>query len=246
MPSIENILLVSPDSDNESLWLTGEEERPGQVCNNMLPLGLATVAALTPPQIHVDIWDELVHGRIERNTRLARHYDLVGITGYKVHMPRCREIAAVFRQRGVPAAIGGPGVSGTPDAYRGDFDLLFVGEAEQIWPAFLADYARDGHRPEYHQIVKPELTDSPLPRWDSLRGDLSKYAMGCVQTTRGCPFDCEFCDVISLFGRRARHKPIDRVLEEIRVLAGLGVSSIFFSDDEFIGDPRYAKALLRD
>lgn len=242
---MRRILLVSPDSDNESLWITGEEASAGTVMNNMVPLGLATVAALTPPDIHVDIWDEVVHGRIGRETASDNTYDLVGITGYKTHMPRCREIAAVFRERGTRVAIGGPGVSGTPEAYRGDFDMLFIGEAERTWPQFLKDWEAGCHRDEYRQIVKPDLTNSPLPRWDSLVHDLPKYAMGCVQTTRGCPFDCEFCDVIYLFGRRARHKPIERVLEEVRALQRLGMASIFFCDDEFLGDPRYAKTLLR-
>lgn len=240
---MKNILLISPDSDNEGLWVTGEEVVG--VKNNMVPLGLATVAALTPTEFHVDIWDELVHGRIDEGTKFPRDYDLVGITGYKAHLPRCREVAAVFRGRGIPVAIGGPGVSGTPDAYRGDFDILFIGEAELTWPAFLEDWLAGKEQSEYRQIDKPDLAASPMPRWDSIVDDLPRYAMGCVQTTRGCPFDCEFCDVIYLFGRRSRHKPVDRVLEEVIALEKLGMKSIFFCDDEFIGDPRYAKSLLK-
>jgi Radical SAM superfamily/Domain of unknown function (DUF4070) len=239
---MKNILLVSPDSDNEGLWVTGEESMG--VTNNMVPVGLATVAALTPETYRVDIWDELVHGLIDEHTVFPREYDLVGITGYKAHLPRCREISRVFRTRGILVAVGGPGVSGTPDAYRGDFDILFIGEVEKIWPEFLSDWESGQYGSEYRQIDKPDLADSPIPRWGSLIQDLPRYAMGCVQTTRGCPFDCEFCDVIYLFGRRSRHKPIDRVLEEVAVMERLGMRSVFFCDDEFIGDPRYAKELL--
>jgi radical SAM superfamily enzyme YgiQ (UPF0313 family) len=74
--------------------------------------------------------------------------------------------------------------------------------------------------------------------------DFPLYANGCVQTTRGCPFDCEFCDVIYIYGRKPRHKPIDKVLDEIRVLQGYGMKTVFLCDDEFIGDPKYARELV--
>ncbi len=241
-----SILLVSPESDNEALWVSGDESTFSQVLNNVPPLGLATIAGLTPADIEVDIWDENVHGRIDRTTTFRRAYDLVGVTGYKVHLPRGREVARIFRERGTPVAAGGPGVSGSPNEYRGEFDYLFIGEAEFTWPEFLRDWQAGSPRPEYRQIDKPDLADSPLPRWDSIAGDFGRYAMGMVQTTRGCPFDCEFCDVIYLFGRRARHKPIANVLEEVKALQRLGMTTIFFADDEFIGDPKYTKALLRE
>ena len=238
----KNILLISPDQENEGLWVSGEEGP--EVKNNLVPLGLATLAALTPDTFHVDIWDEVVHGLIEDDTRLEKEYALVGITGYKAHLPRCRRVAAVFRKRGIPVVIGGPGVSGTPDDYRKDFDVLFIGEAELTWPRFLRDWENGGYRPEYRQIDKVDLTASPVPRWESIAGDISRYSFGAIQTTRGCPFDCEFCDVIYLFGRRPRHKQVDTVLEEIRVLQRLGAKKIFFADDEFIGDRKFVKELL--
>ncbi len=241
----KRILLVSPDSDNEALWVTGEEASADQVLNNLVPLGLATIAALTPEEHRVEIWDEVVRGRIDDETTFPHVYDLVGLTGFKAHLQRCREVAAVFRRRGIPVAIGGPGVSGSPDEYRDHFDILFIGEAEKTWPQFVKEWEFGAWKNEYRQIEKPDLADSPRPRWDSIVGDLPKYAMGGVQTTRGCPFDCEFCDVIYLFGRRARHKPIENVIEEVKALERLGVKAIFFADDEFVGDPKYTKALLR-
>jgi hypothetical protein len=239
---MKNILLVSPASDNEALW--GTEIEDLEVKNNMVPLGLATVAGLTPENITVNIWDENVHGLISTETEFDADYELVGITGYKAHLHRCRQLARIFRKRGILVAVGGPGVSSTPDHYRGDFDILFIGEAEITWPQFLIDWENNCYQTEYRQIEKPDLTLSPQPDWSSISQDLSKYAMGCVQTTRGCPFDCEFCDVIYLFGRRPRHKPIKKVLEEIKVLQRLGLPNIFISDDEFIGDPKYARDLL--
>ncbi|KKL02207.1 hypothetical protein LCGC14_2626630, partial [marine sediment metagenome] len=101
-------------------------------------------------------------------------------------------------------------------------------------------------KPTYYQIEKPELDQSPPPRWDSIEQDMPHYGMGAIQTTRGCPYDCEFCDVIYLFGRRQRHKSIRTVIEELRTMARFGYEWIFFCDDEFGGDRKYAKALLRE
>lgn len=238
-----HILLISPAADNEALWITGTEGP--EVKNNAPPLALVTIAALTPEECSVDIWDEIVHGVIDEETTFGKKYDLVGITGYKAHFPRCRRVAEIFRKRNIPIAVGGPGVSATPDEYQKFFDILFVGEAERTWPQFLADWQRGSYKSEYRQIESIEMSESPVPHWELIADDIRKYSLGSIQTTRGCPFDCEFCDVVYLFGRRPRHKPIDIVLAEVRLLEGLGFRSIFFCDDEFIGDPPYAKELLR-
>ncbi len=238
------VLLVSPLSDNESLWVTGEESV--EVKNNFPPLGLATIAALTPrAQYRVQLWDENIHGLVSDQVLKEQNPDLVGVTGYKHHLPRCRDIAGVVLRYGVPDAVGGPGVSGSPYDYRDDFDILFINEAEHTWPEFLNDWERGDFKPEYRQIGKPDLSTRPVPCWDSMVSEMDKYAMGTVQTTRGCPFDCEFCDVIYIFGRRPRHKPIETVLQEVRIQAGFGLKSIFFCDDEFSGHRKYAKQLLR-
>jgi radical SAM superfamily enzyme YgiQ (UPF0313 family) len=244
-PMPKNILLVSPDFDVETFWINEEEGACAEVVNNVAPLGLATVAGMTPPDYRVDIWDEVVHGRIDATTEFARDYDLVGVTGYNGHFVRARALASVFRDRGIPVVAGGPGVSGMPDRYRPYFDVLFIGEAERTWPRFLNDWSRGELQSEYRQIETIDLSDSPIPVWDSVVDDMNRYAMGAVQTTRGCPFDCEFCDVIYLFGRKSRHKPIENVLQEVAALEALGMKHVLFCDDEFIGDFRYTKDLLK-
>ena len=176
------------------------------------PLELATIAALTPDDIQVDVWDERVLGSICPSTRLARDYDLVAITGYLSDYRRVIELGDLFRARDVLAVVGGVGVTSAPQVFRGHFDVLFLGEAEYTWPQFIADFRAGCRRDQYRQVSKVDLANSPPPNWTGMAGFIKRYGMGAVQTTRGCPFDCEFCDVIYLYGRRPRQKAVGRVL----------------------------------
>lgn len=251
---MKNVLLVSPDfSSDDKNAKTLQFRNPGKrglpVMSTralMVPLGLATVAALTPEHISVDIWDEAIHGLIGDNTKFKKDYDVVGVGGYAAHIRRARELGQLFRRRDILVTVGGSGVASSPEHYRDCFDVLFIGEAENTWPQFIADWESGNFRPEYRQVGRVEMTRSPLPRWDKIAKDLKYYRYGGVQTTRGCPFDCDFCDVIYIHGRQPRHKSIAQVLEEVRALVELGTSQIFFCDDNFIGDPRYAKLLLKE
>lgn len=241
---MKEILLVSPDFNPGFSQHAKLMERVASARTLMMPLHLATVAALTPDGLGITLWDEAIQGEINESTQLEQ-YDLVGVTGYVAQLPRARELARLCRERGITVALGGPGVSLVPEKCRDDFDVLFIGEAEFTWPQFIQDWLKGEHRNEYRQVAKPDLSASPVPRWDLVE-DVDRYLFGAVQTTRGCPFDCEFCDVIYLLGRRPRTKPIDQVLEEVANLESLGVKQIFCCDDNFIGDPRYAKDLLRE
>jgi radical SAM superfamily enzyme YgiQ (UPF0313 family) len=243
--AMKNILLINPRYQMESLRVTDEDHMDVKADN--MPLGLATVAALTPEdEFNVEIWDEFIKGSVEESEHHRTFkYDLVGVTSSRVSVLRARDIGNYFKKRGIPVAVGGPGVSGSPDRCRDVFDILFIGEAEIIWPQFLRDWQAGSYRKEYRQIEKPDMSLSPIPRWEIISDDVSKYAMGGVQTTRGCPYDCEFCDVVYLNGRRQRHKTVERVMEEVMLLQRLGVSTVYFADDNLIGDHRYAKELLR-
>jgi radical SAM superfamily enzyme YgiQ (UPF0313 family) len=245
---MSRILLVSPKFDSEFTRATSgapgaKKQRRKSL---MVPLHLATVAALTPDDVEVDIYDESILDEITVDSNLAGKYDLVGVTGYIAHLPRAKEIAGICRQWGVPTVMGGPGVTGSPDSCRDVFDVLLLGEAEFTWPRFIREWKSGRHLKEYRQVDRPDLASSRPPRWNNVVGYIDRYLMGGVQTTRGCPYDCEFCDVIHLFGRKPRHKPIDCVLAEVAALERLGLKLIFMCDDDFIGDKKYTKELLRE
>lgn len=139
--------------------------------------------------------------------------------------------------------MGGPWVSVVEWAFEGLPDVIFVGEAEETWPRFLDDWARGEHAARYEQADKTDMAKVPLPRYDLVKFD--EYAMGCVQTSRGCPFQCEFCDIIVIFGRKPRIKTPEMVVAEIDAQHKQGVRMIFLVDDNFIGNKKAAKVILR-
>ena len=245
---MKRILLVNPAFTEYTTGLPQTLRRsaaakwsPFQV--GVMPLGLATVAALTPGSIRVDIWDESVQGQITEADVTGKDYDLIGVTGYVNHAARMKELGLMFRRCELTTAVGGPGVSSEPELFREHFDILFIGEAEHTWPQFVGEHERGVARREYRQVGKIDMADSPAPKWDGVSA--GSYLIGAVQTTRGCPFDCEFCDVIYIYGRQARHKPVERVLEEVRALERLGAERVLVCDDNFIGNRQYARQLLR-
>ena len=211
------------------------------------PIALATVAALTPESFDPAIWDESVHGALDEAAILAGDYRLVAVGGFVTHYDRSCEIGALCRQAGVPVVVGGAGVSAAPQRYRDHFDVLILGEAERVWPEFLQDFAAGRHRREYRDDVTVDMALSPAPRWGQLAPLMAKsYAVGAVQTSRGCPFICEFCTVWKVHGRTMRTKPIPQVMEEIKLLHRLGMEAISFCNDNFYGDRVYCKKVLRE
>jgi radical SAM superfamily enzyme YgiQ (UPF0313 family) len=247
----KRILLISPDKARarkavvrQMTSQVGDTAQP-QPMTLMPPVELATLAALTPSDYEVRIWDEAIEGEINAETDVGGHYDLVGVTGYLAHIVRMEELAREFRRRNMLIVAGGPAVSNCPERFRGVFDVVFLGEAELTWPQFLRELEAGEHSREYRQVQRPNLDQSPVPRWELVKQLGTAYFAGGVQTTRGCPYDCEFCDVIHLFGRAPRHKPIPNILKEIENLHDLGMNEIFFCDDHFVADPRWTKELLR-
>jgi radical SAM superfamily enzyme YgiQ (UPF0313 family) len=231
------ICLVAPKNP-ESFW-TFDRILPTLNKKCVFPnLSLPTVAGLTPREHEVVLCDENVEP-IDFDTDA----DIVGLTGYVIHKARILALAAEFRRRGKFVVIGGPLASLCPDEVRDHVDVVFVDEAEYTWPQFLRDYEAGTWRREYRQDEKPSMHDSPLPRFDLLK--LDRYRSMTIQFTRGCPFTCEFCDIIVMYGRRPRAKTVDQVMAEIRELHRLGARNIFVVDDNFIGNKKEAKQLLQ-
>jgi radical SAM superfamily enzyme YgiQ (UPF0313 family) len=196
------------------------------------------VAGLTPAPHEVVLCDENVE-HVDFDTDA----DIVGLTGYVVHKRRILELADAFRRRGKRVVAGGPFATLCPEELRGKVDVIFVGEDEYTWPEFLRDHEAGRARAEYHQDDKPSMLDSPLPRFDLLKVD--RYRSMTIQFARGCPFNCEFCDIIVMYGRRPRTKSVSQVLAEVEAIHRLGVANIFVVDDNFIGNKKEAKGLLR-
>lgn len=210
------------------------------------PHAVATVAALTPAEHEVSIHDEYMRGPVE-NILEGTTYDIIGVTVISNQISRSVDIS-MHCKRLCPGAIivaGGIGVETMIQGIPNAFDVVFHGEAEETWPAFLRDVANKSYKKSYKTLSKPDLSLTPPPRWDLIKEDILSYNSVSVQTTRGCPHDCSFCDVIYVYGRKPRAKPIEQVLEEIRRLQALGVELVFIADDNFSGDRTYVKELLR-
>ena len=232
------ILLIQPKNP-ETFWTTLSTSSLTKTKSNLAPLGLATVAALTPPDFEVEIVDENV---VE--IPFDASYDIVGITGYTLHSQRIFNIASQFRKRGVLTVGGGPFCSAHPEEAQPHFDVLVCGEVEVVWKEFLEDWRQGNHKKFYKGGDRIDLSISPVPRWDLV--NLENYEGSAVQTSRGCPYDCEFCDVVSLFGRGNRYKPIENIMKEIQALVDLNQKSLFIADDDFIGNKKFVKKLLRE
>ncbi len=202
-------------------------------------LSMPTVAGLTSSQHEVSLCDENV-AEIDFEVEA----DVVGLTGYIIHKQRMLEIAAEFRRRGRLVVIGGPYASLCPEELRGHCDVLFVGEAEETWPLFLRDFEAGCWKAEYEAEDLPDLSASPTPRFDLL--EIDRYHALTIQFARGCPFTCEFCDIIVVYGRRPRAKKVEQVMAEVRECHRLGAQQVFVVDDNFIGNKKLAKELLRE
>lgn len=224
-----------------------EEQFPGLLAKAyMPPLHMATIAALTPAEHTVVIHDENVQGYIGPHSYADQHFDIVGVGGYSNHLPRAVKVGREFRSRGSLVVCGGAGATDEPETVRPDFDVVFIGEAELTWPRFLADFAEGKHTAEYKGDRFVDLEDSPAPQWKNLEPMLAAgYRNGGVQINRGCPHRCEFCNIWLQFGQKMRSKPIPRILDELRMLKRAGMDRVMFCSDNFVGNPRFAKELLR-
>jgi radical SAM superfamily enzyme YgiQ (UPF0313 family) len=202
---------------------------------------LPLLAALTPQAHEVTLIDENVESI---DYEALADMDIVGVTGMVVQRARMKEILRELKQRGYFTVVGGPWVTVQED-YFGDLaDVIFVGEAEDTWPAFLKDWQGHQWNPRYEQLTKSDMTRVPTPRFDLLHMD--RYFHATIQISRGCPFTCEFCDIIVTFGRLPRLKTSVQVLAELDSLRKLQMYQVFIVDDNLIGNKHAIKDILRD
>ena len=198
-------------------------------------LTLTTLAALTPPDIDVQITDENVEP-----IDFQEDVDLVGITGMVMHAPRAYEIASRFRQRGIPVVMGGPHASSLALEAKEHVDAVVIGEAENVWAGLIEDVKKGGLKPFYKADAFCSMERMPYPRLELLKKN-AYMTVNCVQTTRGCPYQCDFCHVTHFFGKTYRCRPVDDVIEEVKRLQG---EFIVFIDDNITGNRQYAKELF--
>jgi radical SAM superfamily enzyme YgiQ (UPF0313 family) len=233
------LLLINPRFP-ESFWSFRwalDNVLPGKRAINP-PLGLATLAALCPPHWEVTILDENIE-----SLPLHPQADIVGVCGMGVQFQRQREILAYYRNAGYYVVAGGSYASLCPEEYEGLPQTVVAGEAEYVWRKFCADYEAAAPQPLYRETGSVKLEDSPAPRFDLLK--LDRYCTSSLQFSRGCPYMCEFCDIIVMFGRRPRAKRPEQIERELDALRLAGVRSVFFVDDNLIGNRKSARELLQ-
>jgi len=204
------------------------------------PLALFTVAAMLPREWPKKLVDLNVEPLTEEHLAWA---DLAFISALTIQSRSADEIIRRCRAAGVKVCAGGVHFS-SPDEPFEAVDHLFIGEAEETLPLFLADLARGEALPEYRASRFPDLAVSPNPAWELL--DPSKYANMLLQVCRGCPHDCEFCQVIVQYGRVPRYKRPDQVVAELQGILDAGWRGVLtFADDNFICHHGKAKEILR-
>jgi radical SAM superfamily enzyme YgiQ (UPF0313 family) len=235
------VLLINPEFPT-SFWSMKDLCELAGCKTLMSPLGLITVEALLPGE-----WEFRL---VDLNTRQLRSddwdwADIVMLSGMIVQRAGLLNLIQEAQQRRKPVVVGGPFATSVPqDILEAGADFLVRGEGEITIPLWLAAW-RAG---ETHGVIepdgRPEMTRSPVPRFDLL--NLDDYNLLCIQTSRGCPFNCEFCDIVNLYGRKPRYKSPDQVMVELETLFNLGWrQEIFICDDNFIGNQTHAQAILK-
>jgi len=201
---------------------------------------LPLIAALSPDPFRVRILDENFE-----EIDFEEPFDLVGITAMTQQATRAYQIAAEFRKRGVPVAIGGIHATVMPEEAAAHADAVFVGEAEQTWPRFLEDFSEGRSQRFYCERNTVDLACSPTPRFDLMRREY--YSTVYIQTTRGCPHDCDFCASSTVYGPTYRRKSVGQVVREIERAKEIWENPmIYFADDNFMAHRAYARELVEE
>ena len=201
----------------------------------MIPLALPTLAALTPDNYHIRILDEEIE-TLPKNSIP----DIVGITTLAATIKRAYELGDWYRSQGTKVVFGGPYASFMTEEALFHADSIVVGEAEGLWEECLKDFEKGSIKQIYRSDEATPYKTNKHPRWDLV--DMHKIFQVAVQVSRGCPFNCEFCLVSKMFGRKMRYREIEDVVDEIKAAP---VKYIFFVDDNLTINKKYAKDLMK-
>ena len=203
------------------------------------PLGLMTIAPLLPREWNKKLVDLNTQSLEDSDLLWA---DLVCISAMIVQRDSANEVIRRSRELGKKILVGGPYWAKDTARYD-DVDYVMVGEAEYLLPQFVSDFESGSTKKVYMNSIMPDLKDTPAPDLDLIR--LKDYSAMLLQFSRGCPFNCEFCDIIEIFGRKARCKSNDQFLSELELLYSKGWrGSVFIVDDNFIGNKTIIRKLL--
>ncbi len=211
----KKLLLVSPLSRHRKGMSISWDAR-------YRPLGLGIIAALTPEHWDIKIIDE------NFDTFEFEEADLVGFTAFTANAYRVYEISKLYRDKGITTVMGGIHASMVPDEAQQHVDTIVIGEGESVWPKLIEDFENGQLQPRYiGEAIS--LDKMPIARHDLFHKD---YLFGSVQTTRGCPSDCEFCSVHAFNGHVHRLRPVEHILDELEQIPQ---KLIFFVDDNIVG-----------
>jgi radical SAM superfamily enzyme YgiQ (UPF0313 family) len=231
-------LLVAPEFP-DTFWSFRHALRFVRKRASFPPLGLLTVAAMLPREWQLRVVDMNVNSLSDADLAWA---DSVWIGGMTIQKDSALAILRRCREVGVMTVVGGPMATCEPELFA-EADHLVLNEAEVTLPPFLNALAAGKAERMYQSDVKPDLRASPTPRWDLIQ--MKHYASMSLQFSRGCPYDCDFCNVTALLGKRPRTKAPRQVIAELDALYDAGWrSGVFFVDDNLIGNRREVRKLL--
>lgn len=239
--ALSGVRVVDPELLSIGVNLPGFVER-SKVIASLPSLGLLTLAGLTAAHHDIRYIDIPDVDSADIMAALPGPFDVVAISSFTAMIKDAYRLAARYRAAGTKVILGGLHVALCPDEAAQHADAIVVGEAEPHWPTVLNDIEKDRLQRRYHTSVPYNLAEAPMPRFDLL--DISKYNRLTIQTSRGCPWNCEFCAASIRLNPKYRTKPIPKIIAELhRIKQIWPVPFIEFADDNTFADKRHGHAL---
>ncbi len=233
-------IFSSRNNELENFWKESKEMITYRHLWSGFSPALLVVAALLPTDCQITLIDENFE-----DIDFEERYDLVGITAMTQRANRAYQIADEFRKKGTKVILGGIHPTILPEEAKQHADAVLIGEAEEIFSNFIRDFLKNSIKSFYKTSQPVDITRSPLPRYDLLKPE--NYNMIWIQTTRGCPIDCEFCAASKVYGLKFRHKAVGQVIKEVSLVKRIWNNALIgFSDDNMFINRKYAKEMLEE